>query len=68
MKEAVIRGSFSALAGLVFAATSSEWTLWAIEQRRYWKLIPAVFLACLTVFESAQVWKRVDHLIEEATS
>lgn len=65
MDENITRGLFSALAGLVFAATSAEWALWAIEQRRYWKLIPAIFLAGLTTFESAQVWKRVDRLIEE---
>jgi hypothetical protein len=65
MREEVIRGCFSALAGAVFAATSAEWALWAIEQRRYWKLLPSVFLAALTTFEAAQVWKRVDRLIEE---
>lgn len=65
MREQVIRGLFSALAGLVFAATSAEWALWALEQRRYWKLIPAAFLAALTTFEGAQVWRRVDRLIEE---
>jgi hypothetical protein len=67
VREEIVRGLFSALAGAVFAATSAEWALWAIEQRRYWKLIPSAFLAALTTFEGAQVWKRVDALIEEVT-
>lgn len=67
MKEQVVRGMFSAVAGAVFAATSAEWALWAVEQKRYWKLLPACFLAALTTFEAAQVWKRVDRLIEEVT-
>lgn len=64
MKEQIARGLFSALAGAVFAATSAEWAMWGVEQRRYWKLIPSAFLAALTTFEIAQVWKRVDRLLE----
>jgi hypothetical protein len=64
MREQIVRGLFSALAGGVFLATSAEWSMWAIEQRRYWKLIPACFLGLLAVFEAVQVWKRVDRLIE----
>jgi hypothetical protein len=65
MREQLVRGLFSALAGVVFAATSAEWALWAIEQKRYWKLLPSAFLAALCTFEGAQCWKRVDKLIEE---
>lgn len=64
MREQAVRGMFSALAGAVFLATAAEWSLWAIEQKRYWKLAPAAFLGMLAVFEGAQVWKRVDRLIE----
>jgi hypothetical protein len=67
MNETIVRGLFSALAGAVFAATSAEWALWGIEQRRYWKLIPSAFLGALCTFEAAQVWKRVDRLIEDVT-
>lgn len=65
MREQVVRGSFSALAGAVFAATSAEWYLWATEQKRYWKLIPSTLLGMMAIFEVSQIWKRVDRLIEE---
>ena len=63
MREQVARVFFSALAGLVFAATSAEWAMWALEQKRYWKLAPAALLAALCTFEMAQVWKRADKLL-----
>lgn len=65
MREEIVRGLFSALAGAVFAATSAEWALWSTEQRRFWKLIPSVFLGAMAIFEAASIWKRVDRLIEE---
>lgn len=64
MKEQIARGLFSSLAGAVFVATASEWSLWAIEQSRYWKFIPAFFLGAMAVFEAASVWKRVDRMLE----
>lgn len=64
MKEQLARGLFSSLAGAVFVATSAEWSLWAMEQRRYWKFIPALFLGCMAIFEAASVWKRVDRMLE----
>lgn len=59
-----MRGCFSALAALVFTATSAEWAMWALTQHRPWKFLPAAFLAALTTFETAQVWRRVDKMIE----
>ncbi len=64
MREQIARGLFSSLAGGVFLACSAEWSLWAIEQRRYWKFIPAFFLGTMAVFEAASVWKRVDRMLE----
>ena len=65
MREDLIRGCFSALASAVFVATSAEWALWAIEQRRPWKFVPALFLAALSIYETAKVWKHIDRLITE---
>ena len=67
MKENIVRGLFSTLAGAVFTACSAEWYLWAIEQHRYWKLIPSFFLGVMAIYEASKVWKRVDTLIEEIT-
>lgn len=64
MREELVRGAFSVLAGAVFLATSAEWCWWSVEQKRYWKFIPAFFLGCMAVFEAMSVWKRVDRLIE----
>lgn len=64
MREHIVRGLFSLLAGMVFAATSAEWALWAVERREYWRLIPAAFLAAMTTFEGTQIWRRVDKLLE----
>lgn len=63
MREQIVRGAFSTLAGAVFLMTAAEHTLWALEQRKYWKLLLAFFLGCMAVFEGTSLWKRFDKLI-----
>ncbi len=65
MRQQVIRGLFSALAGAVFAATSAEHLLWFGKHGGYWRLVIVAFLSGMATFESMQVWRRVDRLIEE---
>lgn len=65
MIEQLVRAGFSLVAAAVLLAMSSEWAVWALEQRAYWKLAAAVVLAGFAVFEAHQVWVRVDALIAQ---
>lgn len=66
MREDVIRGMFSFLAATVTLGMSQEWATWAFRQRRYWKLVPAAFLAALAAFEAHQVWERAERVMSLA--
>ena len=61
-QEHLFRGAFSFLAATVTLGMSQEWATWGLRQQRYWKLLPAVFLASLAVFEAHQVWGRVERI------
>ena len=65
MIEQFVRAGFSFFAAAVLLAMSSEWAVWALEQRAYWKLLVAVILAGFAVFEAHQVWARIDALITQ---
>jgi len=62
-REHFIRGAFSLLAASVTLSMSQEWAGWALSQRRYWKLLPAAFLAALASFEAHQVWNRAERIM-----
>ncbi len=62
-REHLIRGAFSFLAAAVTLGMAQEWATWAIEQRRYWKFIPATFLAAVSAFEAHQVFKRGERIM-----
>lgn len=62
-RENLIRGVFSFLAATVTLGMSQEWATWALEQRRYWKLLPAAILAVFASFEAHQVWKRAERIM-----
>ncbi len=62
MSEDVIRAAFSWLAATVTLGMSQEWATWAIEQQRWWKLIPAFALAAAAVFEAHQIWRRGERI------
>lgn len=62
-QEHLIRGAFSLLAATVTLAMSQEWAGWAINQHRYWKLLPAAFLAMAAMFEAGQVWRRTEKIL-----
>jgi hypothetical protein len=54
---------FSFLAATVVLSMSQEWASWALEQRRYWKLLPAAFLAVMAAFEAHQVWRHAERIM-----
>ena len=60
LRSHVAKGSASFLAATVVLAMAQEWATWAITQRKWWKLIPATFLAIMAVFEAHQVWSRIE--------
>lgn len=62
-REHLVRGAFSVLAAAVTLGMSQEWATWALEQRQYWKLLPAAVLVVLASFEAHQVWKRAERII-----
>ena len=41
---------------------AGEWTTWALEQRKGWKLAPATFLVGMALFEANQVRERGERL------
>lgn len=61
--EDAIRGLFSTLAATVVLLMSQEWATWAFDQHRYWKLLPAIVLAALAVYEANKVWKRAERVL-----
>jgi hypothetical protein len=63
MREDVLRSVFSFLAAAVMLGMSQEWATWALEQRRYWKLLPAAFLAAMAAFEAHQVWRHAERIM-----
>lgn len=63
MRENLIRAAFSFLAAAVTLSMSQEWFVWAVEQNRPWKLLPALVLASFAAFEARQVWKRGEALM-----
>lgn len=62
-REHLVRGAFSLLAATVVLSMSQEWAAWGIEQRRYWKLLPAAILAGFAMFEAKQVWGRAEKIL-----
>ena len=63
MREHFIRAGFSFLAAAVTLGMAQEWAVWAVEQRKGWKLAPATFLAGIALFEANQVWQRGERLV-----
>ncbi len=63
MREQLVRGMFSALAGAVFLATSAEHLLWFKQYGGYWRLVVVAFLSGMATFEAMQVWRRADRLV-----
>jgi len=63
MREHLIRASFSFLAAAVTLSMAGEWTSWAVQQRKGWKLGPAAFLTGIALFEAHQVRQRGERLI-----
>ncbi len=63
MKRDLVRGSFSFLAATVTLGMAQEWAVWALEQHRYWKLVPSALLATAATFEAHQVWKRAERFM-----
>ncbi|KKL75246.1 hypothetical protein LCGC14_2056770, partial [marine sediment metagenome] len=47
LRSHVAKGSASFLAATVVLAMAQEWATWALTQRKWWKLIPATFLAIM---------------------
>jgi hypothetical protein len=62
LRSHVAKGSASFLAAAVTLAMAQEWATWALTQRKWWKLIPAYVLATFAMFESFQVWTRVERI------
>lgn len=62
-REHLVRGAFSLLAATVTLGMAQEWATWALEQRRYWKLLLAACLAAFATFEAHQVWKRAERVL-----
>ncbi len=62
-REHLVRGAFSLLAATVTLGMAQEWATWALLQRRYWKLLPAVCLAVAATFEAHQVWNRAERIL-----
>ena len=63
MREHLIRASFSFLAAAVTLSMAGEWTTWAVQQRKGWKLAPATFLVGMALFEANQVRQRGERLL-----
>ena len=63
MREHLIRAGFSFLAAAVTLSMAQEWTVWAVQQRKGWKLAPATFLVGMALFEANQVRQRGERLI-----
>ena len=64
MREHLLRAGFSFLAAAVTLGMAQEWAVWAVEQRKGWKLAPATFLAGIAMFEANQVWQRGERLMD----
>ena len=62
-RENLIRAAFSFLAATVTLGMAQEWATWAVEQHRYWKLLPAALLSTVATFEAHQVWKRAERVL-----
>ncbi len=60
LRTHIAKGSASFLAAAVVLAMAQEWAVWALKQRRYWKLLPAYVLATFAMFEAFQVWRRLE--------
>jgi hypothetical protein len=43
---------------------AQEWAVWAVKQRKGWKLAPATFLVGMALFEANQVWQRGERLLD----
>jgi hypothetical protein len=63
VREQFIRAGFSFLAAAVTLSMAGEWTAWALEQRKHWKLGPAAFLLTMALFEANQVRLRGERLV-----
>ena len=63
MREHLIRAGFSFLAAAVTLSMAQEWTVWAVQQRKGWKLAPATFLVGIALFEANQVRERGERMI-----
>jgi hypothetical protein len=64
MREHLFRAGFSFLAAAVTLGMAQEWAVWAVEQRKGWKLAPATFLVGIAMFEANQVWRRGERLMD----
>lgn len=64
MREHLLRAGFSFVAAAVTLGMAQEWALWAVQQRKGWKLAPATFLVGMALFEANQVWQRGERLLE----
>jgi hypothetical protein len=42
---------------------AQEWGLWALEQRQYWKFLPATVLAVFATYEARKVWVRTERIL-----
>ncbi len=62
-RENLVRGAFSFLAAGVTLGMAQEWASWAIEQRQYWKLLPAAGLTIASVYEAHKVWNRAERIM-----
>ena len=62
-RENLVRGAFSFLAAAVTLGMAQEWGLWALEQRRYWKFLPAATLAGFATYEAHKVWVRAERIM-----
>ena len=63
MREDLIRMIFSFLAASVTLSMAAEWSQWAMNQRSWWKLVPASVLAGFSVYEANKVWFRAERLL-----
>jgi hypothetical protein len=64
MREHLLRAGFSFVAAAVTLGMAQEWTVWAVKQRKGWKLAPATFLVGMALFEANQVWQRGERLLD----